>query len=109
MDRLQDLGLPSLVLDLLKQQAQKSELQLDFNISKWGQTIKLNLTWKPMVKNSQHSAPTVGSGIMKGYHKKTPSELKRDKKRMEYYRNMKREHTCTLHKSSQLKIVQVAN
>ncbi len=36
---------------------------------------------------------------VKGYRKKTPSELKRDKKRLEYYRNMKREDTLNKQQS----------
>ena len=90
MDNVKDYGLPNLVLDLLNQQAKQNGLQIDFSISKRGEAVKLNLVWTPAINSQQYnSAPTIGQH-MKGYRKKNPSELARDKRRMDNFRQKKK-------------------
>ncbi len=48
MDRIPDFGLPNLVLEMLNQQAKQNGRQLDFNINKSGDIVKLTLSWGPV-------------------------------------------------------------
>ncbi len=95
MNSIQDYGLPSLVLDLLDQQAKQTGLQIDFNISKRGEVVRLNLVWTPAINSQQYnSAPTCNvtkPNFLKGYRKKNPSELERDRRRMDNFRSQKKE------------------
>ncbi len=92
MESIQDYGLPNLVLELLDQQAKQNGLQIDFNISKRGEVVKLNLVWSPAAINSQqhNSTPTADQNIMKGFRKKNPSELARDRRRMANFHQKKK-------------------
>ncbi len=92
MQNPQDIGLPSLVVDLLYQQAKMKDLQVDYNINKRGDIMKLTISWTPAAIHSQpHSIPKPSQQSLKGYRRKNPSELSRDKRRMDDFISKKRQ------------------
>ena len=81
-----DLGIPPLVIALLREQLEDKDY-LSWNIFKSGSLTKLTLSWHlpdPTAPVNNH-----GPQIPKGMRKKSPSELRRDFKRNQDFKRKK--------------------
>ncbi len=105
MSQIQDLGLPDLVMNLFYEQAKQDGLNLDFNINKRGDIVKLTLTWKPCSINTQPcTVPNpCHHTTMKGYRKKNPSKIACNKARMEQFMKQKRQGSSEFHSGMSVK------
>ncbi len=87
MCSVEDLGLPELVVHLLQEKSQSKSTNLKFKIIVDSDYAQLTLTWLPTGnKTSQPQTPKP-----KGYRKKAPCEIQRDKMRRQKYLDKKNE------------------
>ncbi len=85
----ENIGLPQLVMLLLREQ-EKSSAKLTWNIFKSDRVTKLTLSWlEPDIDNSAKTGRSVS--CPQGFRRKSPSELRRDKKKKEEFRKRKRQ------------------
>ena len=77
-----DLGIPPLVIALLREQLEDKDY-LSWNIFKSGSLTKLTLSWR--LPDPTTSLNNPGPPITKGMRKKSPSELRRDFRRKQEF------------------------